>query len=92
MAYRPGRCVHPARPALTQVQRSTQGQADSLRSVIEQIKATPSATDRAREQTPAVENQAGASTPAPPSAEVKVSSAVQTPQAQAAPTVPEAAE
>ncbi len=66
---------------ITQVQKSTQGQADSLRSVIEQMKATPSATDRTREQTPAVEDQAGASAPAQPPAEVKVSSATEAPQA-----------
>ncbi len=66
---------------ITQVQRSTQGQADSLRSVIEQMKATPSAADRTREQTPAAENQTGVTAPAQPPAEVKVSSATETPQA-----------
>ncbi len=65
---------------ITQVQRSTQGQADSLRSVVEQMKATPNATDRAREQTPAVEDPVGVSAPTQPPAEVKVSSAAETPE------------
>jgi chromosome segregation ATPase len=49
---------------ITQVQRSTQGQAEGIRSIIEQTRPTPSATERARE-------------PEQAPAEIKISTAVE---------------
>jgi chromosome segregation ATPase len=54
---------------ITQVQKSTQGQADSIRSALEQMKPAPNATERV-------------SQPAPAPAEIKISAAAK-PQAPA---------
>jgi uncharacterized phage infection (PIP) family protein YhgE len=74
---------------ITQVQKSTQGQADSLRSVIEQMKPSPNANDRVRDEAPSVEDAAGASQAEPAPAEVKISNAADVPLA---PELPQAAE
>ncbi len=74
---------------ITQVQKSTQGQADSLRSVIEQMKTSPNANDRVRDEVPDVEDNVGASQSEPAPAEVKISNAAEVPPA---PGVPQAAE
>jgi chromosome segregation ATPase len=74
---------------ITQVQKSTQGQADNLRSVIEQMKTSPNANERVRDQAPDVEDTVGASQAKPAPAEVKISDAAEVPQA---PEVPQAAE
>jgi hypothetical protein len=74
---------------IAQVQKSTEGQADSLRSVIQQMKTSPNAQDRARDETPDVEDVVGAAPAQPAPAEVQVSQAVQVPPA---PPVPQAAE
>jgi chromosome segregation ATPase len=77
---------------IIEVHKSTLGQADSLRSVLEQIRATPNVTDGIRPQVPPTENQAGVSAAPRPAAEVRVSSAVQKPQVPEAPRPPEATE
>ncbi len=74
---------------ITQVQKSTQGQADSLRSVIEQMKTSPNATNRVRDQAPDVEDTVGASQVKPAPVAVKISDAAQVPPT---PEVPQAAE
>ncbi|MCL5282239.1 MAG: hypothetical protein M1376_20325 [Planctomycetes bacterium] len=74
---------------ITQVQKSTQGQADSLRSVIEQMKTSPNATNRVRDEAPAVQDAVGASQAAPAPAEVQVSHAA---DVAPAPEAPQAAE
>ena len=74
---------------ITQVQKSTQGQSDSLRSVIERMKTSPNANDRVRDEVPDVEDTVGASEAQPAPAEVKISNAAEVPPA---PEVPQAAE
>jgi len=74
---------------ITQVQRSTQGQAESIRSAIEQMKTPPSAASRMREAAPAQDNALESPKTEPAPAEIKISSAVETPQA---PAVSESAE
>jgi signal transduction histidine kinase len=65
---------------ITQVQRSTQGQADSIRSAIEQMKPAPSVTEHVRDNGPAP-------------AEIKISAAAEKPQSPAAvESVPESAQ
>jgi hypothetical protein len=71
------------------VQKSTQGQADSLRSAIEQMKTSPNANDRVRDETPDVEDTVGASKAEPAPVEVKISNAAEVPPA---PELPQAAE
>jgi chromosome segregation ATPase len=73
---------------IAQVQKCTQGQADSIRSVIDQMKATPTVNNRVREQAPAAENRTGASESKQSPAEFRISAA-----AEKAPvaTMPEAA-
>jgi chromosome segregation ATPase len=73
---------------ITQVQKCTQGQTDSIRSVIEQIKATPAVKNRVTDQSPDVQDRVGASESKPFPAEFRISAAAEKPQA---PTVPEAA-
>jgi hypothetical protein len=73
---------------ITQVQKSTQGQSDSLRSVIERMKTSPNANDRVRDEVPDVEDTVGASQAEPAPAEVQVSQAAVAP----APEAPQAAE
>ncbi len=74
---------------IAQVQKSTQGQADSLRSVIQQMKTPSNANDRVRDDVPDVEDTVGASQAKPAPAEVKISNAAEVPPA---PEVPQAAE
>jgi len=74
---------------ITQVQKSTQGQADSLRSVIEQMKTSPNATDRVRDEVPDVEDTVGATKAQPAPGEVKISNAAEVPPA---PEVPQTTE
>ena len=66
---------------LTQVQKSTQGQADSIRSVIEQIKTTPNTDGRVTERVTNVQDRVGASEPKQPPAEFGISAAAERPQA-----------
>ena len=73
---------------ITQVQRSTQGQADSIRSVIEQMKTSPNA-NRVPEQIPEVERSSGATEPQQAPAEVKVSDATEKLQVSEVPEVTE---
>ncbi|MCX5645606.1 MAG: hypothetical protein NTZ17_13170 [Phycisphaerae bacterium] len=73
---------------ITQVQKCTQGQADSIRSVIDQMKATPTVNNRATEQAPAMENLTGASEPKQSGAEFRISAAAEKPPVA---TMPEAA-
>lgn len=68
---------------ITQVQKCTQGQADSIRTVIDRMKATPAVNNRAAEQTPEVENPVEASEPKQPPAEFRISAAAEKPQAPA---------
>jgi chromosome segregation ATPase len=65
---------------LTQVQKSTQGQADSIRSVIEQIKTTPNMDGRVTERLTNVQDRVGASESKQPPAEVRISAAAEKPQ------------
>jgi chromosome segregation ATPase len=74
---------------ITQVQKSTQGQADSLRSVIEQMKTSPNANDRIRDEVPDVEDTVGAFEAEPAPAEVTISNAAEVPPAPAAPQAAE---
>jgi chromosome segregation ATPase len=74
---------------ITQVQKSTQGQADSLRSVIQQMKASPNANNRVRDEAPEVEDIVGASKAKPAPAEIQISHAA---EVTPAPAVPQAAE
>jgi chromosome segregation ATPase len=74
---------------IAQVQKSTQGQADSLRSVIQQMKASPNATNRVRDEVPEVEDIVGASKAKPAPAEIQISHAAEVTQT---PAVPQAAE
>jgi septal ring factor EnvC (AmiA/AmiB activator) len=74
---------------IAQVQKSTQGQADSLQSVIQQMKTPSNANDRVRDDVPDVEDTVGASQAKPAPAEVKISKAAEVPPA---PEVPQAAE
>jgi chromosome segregation ATPase len=73
---------------ITQVQKCTQGQTDSIRSVIEQIKATPAVKNRVTDQSPDVQDRVGASESKPFPVEFRISAAAEKPQAS---TVPEAA-
>jgi chromosome segregation ATPase len=74
---------------IAQVQKNTEGQADTLRSVIQQMKTAPNANDRPRDEIPDLEDVIGAAEPKPAPAEVQVSHAAQVPPA---PPVPQAAE
>jgi uncharacterized phage infection (PIP) family protein YhgE len=73
---------------ITQVQKSTQGQADSIRSVIEQMKTSPNA-NRVQDQIQDVKDRVGTSESKQPAAEVRISNAAEVPQA---PETPEATE
>ena len=68
---------------ITQVQKCTQGQADSIRTVIDRMKATPTVNNRVTEQAPEVESPVGASEPKQPPAEFRISAAAEKPQAPA---------
>jgi DNA repair exonuclease SbcCD ATPase subunit len=74
---------------IAQVQKSTQGQADSLRSVIQQMKRSPNANDRTGDAVPDVEDTIGASQAKPAPADVQVSHAA---EVSPAPEAPQAAE
>jgi hypothetical protein len=65
------------------------GQADSLRSVIEQMKTSPNANDRIRDEVPDVEDTVGAFEAEPAPAEVTISNAAEVPPAPAAPQAAE---
>ncbi|MBM4025392.1 MAG: hypothetical protein FJ280_08285 [Planctomycetes bacterium] len=62
---------------ILQVQKNTQGQTESIQSVLDQIKQRSNVNDRVRDRVPPVDNQAGAAVPAQPPAEVRVSSAAE---------------
>jgi chromosome segregation ATPase len=73
---------------IAQVQKCTQGQADSIRTVLDRMKATPTMNNRATEQAPAMENPTGASEPKQSGAEFRISAAAEKPPVA---TMPEAA-
>jgi chromosome segregation ATPase len=68
---------------ITQVQKCTQGQADSIRTVIDRMKATPTVNNRVTEQTPEVESPVGVSEPKQSPAEFRISAAAEKSQAPA---------
>ena len=65
---------------IAQVQKSTQGQTESLRSVIEQIKTTPNVSERVREQGPNVQERTDSPEPKQANTEVRISAAAEVPQ------------
>lgn len=62
---------------ITQVQKCTQGQADSIRTVIDRMKATPTVSNRVTEQAPEVEAPVGAAESRQPPAEFGISTAAE---------------